>query len=138
MTPPPPPDSYGANGSNGTVGQPEDLREYYITPDYLAQMRQRAREWSDDFIRYQHRVFRKTIVDYPEVFELLEAELHRRNLNRLHKGIRRKSEAELRALKKQYTAEPDYVEVIETELEIRKGVRRLADSSDGKARIVAV
>ena len=117
--------------------QAEDLREYYITPDYLATMRSRSREWSDDFIREQHQLFRGTIVaEYPEVLEVLEGELHRRNLNRLHRSIRRKSADELQALREKYRAEPDYVEVIDTELEIRGGARRLVDRSDGSTQIV--
>ena len=82
---------------------PEDLREHYITPDYLKRMRERAREWSDDFIREQHGLFRKTVVsNYPEVLDLLAAELHTRNLNRLHRGIRGKPKRQLVALREKY------------------------------------
>lgn len=131
------PEIPGPNGHSSAVDEPEDLRVYYITPAYLAMMRERAREWTDEFIREQHRLFRSTVVaGYPEVLDLLEMELHRRNLNRLHKGIRRKPDAELQALRKRYAAEPDYVEVIDTELEIRKGVHRLVDRSGGEAELV--
>lgn len=117
--------------------EPEDLREYYITPTYLAILKERARDWTDEFIREQHGLFRGTVVaNYPEVLDLLESELHRRNLNRLQKGIRRKSEADLRALRERYAAEPDYVEVIDTELEIRGGASRLVDRSDGRTEVV--
>lgn len=118
------------------AAEPEDLREFYITPTYLAIMKDRAREWSDEFIREQHRIFRGTAVaDYPEVLDLLESELHRRNLNRLRKGIRGKAEKEILALREKYASEADYVEVIDTELEIRGGAHRLVDRSDGRTEL---
>ncbi|MCR9142254.1 MAG: hypothetical protein NXI24_08375 [bacterium] len=117
--------------------EPEDLREFYITPTYLAVMKDRARDWSDEFIREQYRIFRGTVVaEYPEVLDLLESELHRRNLNRLRKGIRRKSREDVLALREKYAAEADYVEVIDTELEIRGGARRLHDRSDGRTEVL--
>lgn len=117
----------------------EDLREFYITPLYLQTMRDRVRDWDDEFIQHQYRLFHKTIRDYPEVLELLEGELHRRHLNRLRKSIRGRPEAELRELMKRNAREPDYVEVIQTELEIRQGFARLTDASEANgngARIV--
>ncbi|MEQ9363201.1 MAG: hypothetical protein RIF32_03105 [Leptospirales bacterium] len=117
--------------------EPQDLREYYITPTYLAVLKDRARDWTDEFIREQHRLFRGTVVaDYPEVLDLLESELHRRDLNRLRKGIRGKAETDILSLREKYAAEADYVEVIDTELEIRGGARRLKDSSDGRTELV--
>ena len=124
-----------AKGAEQAV-EAEDLREYYITPTYLAIMKDRARDWSDEFIREQHRIFRGTAVaDYPEVLDLLESELHRRNLNRLRKGIRGKAEKEILALREKYSSEADYVEVIDTELEIRGGAHRLVDRSDGRTEL---
>lgn len=117
---------------------PTDLREHYITPAYLQQMRERAREWSDEFIREQHLLFRGTVVaNYPEVLDLLAAELHTRSLNRLHRGIRGKPRSQLMSLREKYAAEPDYVEIIDTELAIRGGARRLYDSSEGNSELVS-
>jgi hypothetical protein len=116
--------------------EPENLREYYITPDYLTQMRLRAREWTDEFIQLQMNYFRRTIPDYPEVAETLEGELYARTLNRLKRAARSRSLAEVKAMLKKYGAEADYREVLEAELEIRSGVRRLTDRTEGRgARI---
>ncbi len=112
--------------------EPEDLREYYITPDYLAQMRRRAREWTDEFLQLQMSYFRRTIPEYPEVAEALEGELYARTLNRLHRAARSRSLVEVKAMLKKYGAQPDYREILEAELEIRSGVRRLTDRTDGR------
>ena len=107
----------------------EDLREFYVTPLYLQTMAGRARLWSREHIQYQLQLFRRTMPNYPEVLEILEGELHRRNLNKLRSFARGGSAGQLRSLLRKYGQEPDYREVIETEMEIRKGVRRLHDSS---------
>ncbi|MCB1169352.1 MAG: hypothetical protein KDK25_03410 [Leptospiraceae bacterium] len=111
----------------------DDLRQYYITPTYLEVMRNRARYWSEDFIQAQLSQFRHTIPDYPEVLELLEGEIHRRRLNTLKARIRRLKNPELEAMKEQQS-DPDAREVIETEILIRQGTRRLPDSEEN-ARI---
>ncbi|MCB1325953.1 MAG: hypothetical protein H7A21_02140 [Spirochaetales bacterium] len=113
----------------------EDLRVFYITPHYLAQMRARAREWSPDFIKYQIECFRFTIKDYPEVLEILEGELHRRELNAIQRSVRRMSVAEIKKQLQQFSDRPDHAEVLRTELEIRSGASRLRDDEEGTARI---
>tara|TARA_B100001778_G_scaffold148814_1_gene122418 strand:+ start:118 stop:471 length:354 start_codon:yes stop_codon:yes gene_type:complete len=116
------------------LSQPaEDLRQYYITPTYLEVMRHRARAWSDEFIQAQLQQFRNTIPDYPEVHELLEGEMHRRKLNGLKRRIKKSRTADLQSLKAT-EKDPDVIEVIETELLIRQGVKRLPDSEEN-ARI---
>lgn len=114
----------------------EDLREFYITPDYLKELKRRARVWEDAEIREQLLYFKTTIPDYPEVHEALEGELHRRKLNKLRRHARRlRGEGQLKALLEKYGAEPDYREVIETELQIRRGANRLYDpESDASGR----
>ncbi len=106
-----------------------DLRAEYITPFYLEVMQTRVREWPEPYIKHQLALFRRTIPDYPEVHELLDGELHRRNLNRLYRHIRRAPQEELRRLLEKYGAEPDFREVIETELELRSGASHLTDAS---------
>jgi len=116
------------------LSQPvEDLRQYYITPTYLEVMRSRARDWSDDFIQAQLKQFRNSIPDYPEVHELLEGEMHRRRLNRIKARIKKANTSDLQSLK-DGQRDPDVLEVIETELLIRQGVKRLPDSEEN-ARI---
>ncbi|MEQ8350454.1 MAG: hypothetical protein RH862_03165 [Leptospiraceae bacterium] len=111
----------------------EDLRQYYITPTYLEVMRKRARHWSDEFVLAQLQEFKSSIPDYPEVHELLEGEMHARKLNRAKKEIKRKKSDELKTLRKSQK-DPDIQEIIDTELLIRDGVRRLPDSEEN-ARI---
>ncbi|RMG58770.1 MAG: hypothetical protein D6722_23195, partial [Bacteroidetes bacterium] len=106
--------------------------EYYITPEYLSRMKARARHWSTEFLKTQARLFRKTLPDYPELTDLIEAELHRRNLNLLLRSIRKKPDASLPALLQKYRNVPDYAEVIRTEMEIRSGKARLSDPTKGK------
>lgn len=96
-------------------------------------MRRRARQWTEEFIEQQLQQFRHSIPDYPEVHELLEGEIHRRNLNRLKRRIRKMGTSELRELRQTQT-EPDSLEVIDTELLIREGTKRLPDSEEN-ARI---
>jgi len=112
-----------------TPEKKENLREYYITPFYLKTMSGRARIWSDDFIKEQITVFKETIPDYPEVFEILENELHRRELNRLSQTIRKSSIEKLNALLIEFNGHPDFKQVIEVELAIRKGAKHLNDPS---------
>lgn len=107
----------------------EDLREFYITPFFIETMAARARQWNDDHLRRQLGLFRRTIADYPEVLETLEGELHRRNLNKLYRHARRLPPEQLKALLAKYSGEPDFKEVIETEIELRKGVTHLHDAS---------
>lgn len=117
--------------------EPEDLREYYITPAYLDSMRSRAREWPANFIKEQLQNFKSSIPDYPEVHHLLEGEMHRRNLNQLLRYIRHNPRLNLKPLLEKYKSEPDYIELIHTEMEIRSGVQRLTDTDNsGSARIV--
>jgi hypothetical protein len=103
-----------------------NLREFYITPEYLKLMESRARHWSERFIQDQIEQFRRTIPDYPEVVELLENELHRRRLNALRMQLRSLKKEELRerlkAMQRQYEAgaiTQDELEVAETEWRIR-------------------
>ena len=119
----------------------ENLRDFYITPLYLETMRYRSRYWTKEFIKTQLFYFKQTIPDYPEVHEILENELHTRDLNHLRKNTRRLSNADIEKLLKQskhkkYEHNPDYREVIQTEIEIRSGAKRLKDfSGDLQARI---
>lgn len=106
----------------------EDLREQFITPLYLQTMEQRARIWSSEFIQQQLSQFLQTIPDYPEVLEILEGELHRRKLNEIRKKARKLRTAELNQLMKSLT-DPDQIEVVETEIQIRRGVVSLPDAS---------
>ena len=107
----------------------EELREFYITPVYIDIMTRRASFWSTEHLKKQILLFSRTIPDYPEVIELLEGELHKRNLNKLLRHIRSNPNIDLKALLNKYGGEPDYHEIIMTELEIRKGVKHLFDSS---------
>ena len=106
-----------------------DLRAQYITPLFIQSMRDRLPDWSEDHLKRQIRLFHRTIPDYPEVLEILEGELHKRNLNTLLRHIRRDSSADLQKLLERYGHEPDFREVIETEIEIRGGALRLYDAS---------
>lgn len=105
-----------------------NLREFYITPDYLRRMALRARQWTDDFIAGQIEQFQRTIPDYPEVVELLENELHRRRLNRLGRELRglplKELHRRLVSMKQDFAAgriTQDELEVMETEWKIRTG-----------------
>ncbi len=98
----------------------EDLRQHYITPLYLSTMALRARDWSEEFIRFQIEEFQRSIPDYPEVVEVLEAELHSRRLNQVHDEIRRASSADLPRLMEKHKSDTDVAEIIGTEMELRK------------------
>lgn len=104
-----------------------DLREYYITPMFLENLKNRARKWTEEFIEEQMRWFEKTIPDYPEVNQILESELHRRDLNRLHKSLREKSTEEIESILRQVEEGSDSEEVLKTELQLRNGVKRLSE-----------
>ncbi len=54
---------------------PEDLREYYITPEFLTRLSRRARIWSREFILEQMEHFRSRHPDYPELTDVLQLEL---------------------------------------------------------------
>ena len=110
----------------------EDLREFFITPEYLQRLRERARDWDEPTIQIQLRLFHRTIPGYPEVMFILEGELHTRSLNQLRRTIRRWPAERIEELRRKLEAEPqreDHVEVIQTELEIRGGAQRLFDAS---------
>ena len=103
-----------------------NLREFYITPAYLKRMEMRARSWTEAFITGQIDEFRVTIPDYPEVIELLEAELHRRRLNGLKTKVRRLAGNELvhflesmQDLFRKGGISQDELEVVETEWKVR-------------------
>ena len=53
----------------------EDLRAYYITPDYLTRLSRRARSWTRDLIEEQMARFAQEHPDYPELQEVLQLEL---------------------------------------------------------------
>ena len=107
----------------------ENLREFYITPLYLETMRRRARTWSESFLEIQVLSFQKTIPEYPEVQTLLETELHTRRLNRLHSEIHGAPADRLKELLVQFKEEADYCEIIQTELEILNGVKKLKENN---------
>ncbi|MBX7056559.1 MAG: hypothetical protein K1X75_00745 [Leptospirales bacterium] len=111
-----------------------DLRLHFITAEYLARMRQRARAWSDAFIALQLDHFKRELPDYPELQELLEGELHARQLNKLRRIIRKTGDQELRQMLTTL-GDPDQRELVATELEIRGGARRLADGGAPAAAI---
>ncbi|MCB1309917.1 MAG: hypothetical protein KDK30_17135 [Leptospiraceae bacterium] len=116
---------------------PEELREFYITPVYLQILRDRVSEWTAEFIQNQLQLFRGTIPDYPEVLEILEGELYRRQLNQFHRQARRLTREQLLAVQKKYAHEQyaDFREIARTELEIRAGVNRLKDDSGTHATV---
>ncbi len=110
----------------------EDLREFYITPEYLGRLRERARQWDEKTVQVQASLFQRTIPDYPEVTLILESELHTRSLNQLRRLIRRWPVGRVQELRAKLSAETgreDHLEVIQTELEIRGGACRLFDAS---------
>lgn len=98
----------------------EDLREHYITPLYLSTMAVRARDWTEEFIKEQIAEFKRTIPEYPEVFEVLEAELYSRRLNVVHAEVRRAPSAALPALLAKHKGDADIAEIISTEIELRR------------------
>jgi hypothetical protein len=115
-----------------------NLREYYITPEYLKLMASRARQWSERFIAEQMEQFRRTIPDYPEVVDLLEGELHRRRLNALRKELRLLNKDELQGrlqlMQRDFAAKAitqDELEVAETEWRIRNRKRLPEDYRPG-------
>lgn len=109
--------------------QDPDLREFYITPLYLETLRLRVSSWSDGLIQEQLDLFRQTIPDYPEVAEVLEGELYRRELNRLKKSLVNLDGEGLKALLLEYDRDSDFAELIRTTLEIRNGAKKLKDTS---------
>lgn len=93
-------------------------------------MASRAKHWSSKFIQDQIAEFRQTISDYPEVIELLEAELHRRILNDLKSRLKTEPLQQLKQsvvnLQKQYKQgqiSSDELEVAETEWRVRKKLK---------------
>lgn len=121
----------GMNGSgagqSGLISE-EDLREFYITPAYLSLLADRIKGWTEDLISQQIVLFKKTIPDYPEVTEILEGELYRRELNVLKTKIRKMNSAELKTLHKKFSTRTDSAEIVKTELLIRQGQRILPES----------
>ncbi|MBW7857335.1 MAG: hypothetical protein H3C43_03310 [Leptonema sp. (in: Bacteria)] len=115
-----------------------DLREFYITPTFLKVMANRAKSWSSKFIQDQIDQFQVTIPDYPEVVELLEAELHRRSLNQLKQKLKNQTIQQLKQtvinLQKQYNdgqVSQDELEVAETEWRVRKRMKLPEDYKPG-------
>ena len=106
----------------------EDLRQYYITPAYLSVLSERVRNWADDLIAHQLLLFKKTIPDYPEVLEILEGELYRRELNSLKKRIKKLTSKELKSLNRKFSDHADSFEIVQTELFIREGKKILPES----------
>ncbi|MCB1175114.1 MAG: hypothetical protein KDK39_16185 [Leptospiraceae bacterium] len=111
--------------------QLEDLRDYYITAEYLERMRSRVIDWTTTSIQAQLDLFQQSIPDYPEVLDILESELHRRRLNLLNRSIRELPDAQLEALLLKYKSVPDYQEVIQTWMAIKSGANRLPDRAAG-------
>ena len=103
--------------------QIEDLREFYITPQYLKIMGLRVKKWSDQLIKDQLHLFSKTIPDYPEVLELLEGELYRRELEVLRKKIKLMSTEQIIQLSGRYEKDSDFRELIQVELDLRKRLK---------------
>lgn len=111
----------------------EDLRVYYLTPEFITRMANRAQRWSEDFIQNQISEFRKTIPDYPEVVEILESVLHARRLNDFHKKIKKMGPEALVSLLKAGNLENDFLEILRAQIEISKGNSRLEDTSSSRA-----
>jgi len=65
------------------VNAPEDLRTYYITPDYLTRLAKRSRTWTREFILEQMENFRERHAEYPELTEVLQLELDIRDKKEL-------------------------------------------------------
>lgn len=105
----------------------EDLRLHYITPLYLKIMSDRARTWSEEFIQSQIEYFQRTIPDYPEVFAVLENALAARKLNAFRREVRASRPERLAELSGEKLSS-EYSEILQAELGIRSGVRRLEDS----------
>lgn len=53
----------------------EDLRQFYITPEYLTRLSKRARGWPRILIEEQLELFAAGHPDYPELQEVLQLEL---------------------------------------------------------------
>lgn len=53
----------------------EDLRAYYITPEYLTRLSRRARSWPRELIEEQMSRFSEQHPEYPELQEVLQLEL---------------------------------------------------------------
>ena len=62
---------------------PEDLREFYITSEFLTRLSRRARYWSRDFILEQMDHFRVRHPDYPELIDVLQLEIDIRDKKEL-------------------------------------------------------
>ncbi|MCE9599339.1 MAG: hypothetical protein K8S54_15350 [Spirochaetia bacterium] len=61
----------------------EDLRAYYITPEFLTRLSKRARTWGRSFILEQMQAFQAEHPDYPELLEVLQLELDIRDKKEL-------------------------------------------------------
>lgn len=61
----------------------EDLRAYYITPEYLTRLSKRARAWGRAFILEQMEAFGQKHPEYPELVEVLQLELDIRDKKEL-------------------------------------------------------
>ena len=115
----------------------EEFYSYYITPEYLERMRQRAFEWSDSFLQVQSGLFKKSIPECTEVQSVLKAELHRRKLNRFRQEIKKRPLEKLEQSLKSCQSEPDLCEMLHSEIEIRKGTDRLS-GAEGESAVHVV
>ena len=115
----------------------KEFYSYYMTPNYLERMRQRAFEWSDSFLQVQSGLFKKSIPECTEVQSILKAELHRRKLNRFRKDIKKRPLEKLEQSLKSCQSEPDFCEMLHSEIEIRKGAERLSGAGgESEVRLV--
>ena len=107
----------------------EDLREYYITPLYLEVLKRRIASWNPELVKEQLRLFQENLSDYPELLEVLEGELYRRELNEIRIRARRSPTKDLKKIMSQYGKDADKKEIVMTELLIREGQKRLPEQS---------
>ncbi len=105
----------------------ENLREFYITPQWLTLLAERSREWDDALLKEQLSYFKKTLPDYPELHQVFEEELHIRLLNRVNKKARSMNTKAIQNEIQKRDPDDDIVEVLRTELEIRSGKERLSE-----------
>lgn len=108
----------------------EDLREYYITPEFLERMTSRAKEWDPVMIHEQIEIFRKTLPEYPELVNLLSDELYRRDLMTFYRKVRQASTKRLRDALQKLAPGSDKREMISIEISLRNGERRLDEPED--------
>jgi len=110
--------------------QDPDLRESFITEQYLELMKQRSRQWSVAEIHEQLKYFKYTIPDYPEVLEILEGEIFARELNQVVQSVKKLPLDRLHQLARKYKDQEEILEIIEASIAIRQGARRLQEKPD--------